>query len=180
MAGGDTGDVSVDYYHRYKQDIALMKQLGSPAAIDSRRMVAGLSERQRAPNPKGSTSTTASLMSCLPTDIRAVLHAVSLGPAAGAAGQGWMGESRHFPGVCRLRRSCHACNSADRVHRFMTMNEIRSFVELGYQQGTHAPGLKLSACSCCAAESLCGAGAWARRASDSVGRASGNSGRHSG
>jgi beta-glucosidase len=26
----------------------------------------------------------------------------------------------------------------------MTMNEIRSFVELGYQQGTHAPGLKLS------------------------------------
>ena len=28
VAGGDTGDVSVDYYHRYKQDIALMKSLG--------------------------------------------------------------------------------------------------------------------------------------------------------
>jgi beta-glucosidase len=27
----------------------------------------------------------------------------------------------------------------------MTMNEIRSFVELGYQQGIHAPGLKLNA-----------------------------------
>jgi beta-glucosidase len=34
---------------------------------------------------------------------------------------------------------------SDRVHHFMTMNEIRTFVELGYQQATHAPGLKLSA-----------------------------------
>lgn len=34
---------------------------------------------------------------------------------------------------------------SDRVKHFMTMNEMRSFVELGYGQGTHAPGLKLDA-----------------------------------
>ena len=31
----------------------------------------------------------------------------------------------------------------DRVKHFMTMNEMRTFVELGYGNGTHAPGLKL-------------------------------------
>ena len=33
---------------------------------------------------------------------------------------------------------------SDRVKKFMTMNEIRTFVELGYRDGIHAPGLKLS------------------------------------
>ena len=28
VANGDTGDIADDYYHRYKQDIALMKSLG--------------------------------------------------------------------------------------------------------------------------------------------------------
>jgi beta-glucosidase len=32
-----------------------------------------------------------------------------------------------------------------KVKHFMTMNEIRTFVELGYRDGTHAPGLKLDA-----------------------------------
>jgi beta-glucosidase len=32
---------------------------------------------------------------------------------------------------------------SDRVKHFMTLNEIRTFVELGYGQGIHAPGLQL-------------------------------------
>jgi beta-glucosidase len=31
IANGDTGDVSVDHYHRYKEDVALMKRLGLDA-----------------------------------------------------------------------------------------------------------------------------------------------------
>ncbi|NED04620.1 family 1 glycosylhydrolase, partial [Streptomyces sp. SID6648] len=27
-AGGDTGDIAVDHYHRYRDDVALMKDLG--------------------------------------------------------------------------------------------------------------------------------------------------------
>ena len=34
---------------------------------------------------------------------------------------------------------------SDRVKNFMTMNEISTFVELGYGNGVHAPGLRLSA-----------------------------------
>jgi beta-glucosidase len=37
-----------------------------------------------------------------------------------------------------------AARLSDRVQHFMTMNEIRSFIELGYGNGLHAPGLKLA------------------------------------
>ena len=33
---------------------------------------------------------------------------------------------------------------SDRVQHFMTTNEIRTFVEVGYKAGVHAPGLKLN------------------------------------
>src|SRR5215471_12016230 len=29
IANGDTGDVACDHYHRYKEDVALMKRLGA-------------------------------------------------------------------------------------------------------------------------------------------------------
>src|SRR5207245_2129058 len=32
---------------------------------------------------------------------------------------------------------------SDRVKHFMTLNEMRSFVDIGYKDGRHAPGLKL-------------------------------------
>ena len=32
---------------------------------------------------------------------------------------------------------------SDRVHHFMTLNEMSSFVDIGYRDGRHAPGLKL-------------------------------------
>ena len=37
IAGGDTGDVAVDHYHRYRDDVAVMKQLGldaNPTVLD--------------------------------------------------------------------------------------------------------------------------------------------------
>jgi beta-glucosidase len=34
---------------------------------------------------------------------------------------------------------------SDRVKHFMPMNELRSFTEIGYRDGVHAPGLKLGA-----------------------------------
>ncbi|MFY0022409.1 family 1 glycosylhydrolase, partial [Acinetobacter baumannii] len=33
---------------------------------------------------------------------------------------------------------------SDRVHRFMTVNELRCFTDLGHMVGIHAPGLKLA------------------------------------
>ena len=33
---------------------------------------------------------------------------------------------------------------SDRVKHFMTLNEMKSFVDIGYRDGRHAPGLKLS------------------------------------
>lgn len=57
MANGDTGDVACDHYHRYPEDIALMKGLG----LDAYRFsVAWPRVRGKgAPNEKASPSTTA-------------------------------------------------------------------------------------------------------------------------
>jgi beta-glucosidase len=55
-------------------------------------------------------------------------------------------------GICRRRWRIAAVGRyagyvaqrlSDRVNHFMTTNEIRSFVEIGYRDGMHAPGLKL-------------------------------------
>jgi beta-glucosidase len=58
-------------------------------------------------------------------------------------GGGW--ENPDIPKVFADYAGFTAGFLSDRVQHFMTMNEIRSFVELGYQQGIHAPGLKLNA-----------------------------------
>jgi beta-glucosidase len=32
IKNGDTGDVAVDHYHRYKEDVGLMKEIGAKAS----------------------------------------------------------------------------------------------------------------------------------------------------
>ena len=37
--GGDTGDIACDHYHRYRQDVALMRRLGLQAYRSEERRV---------------------------------------------------------------------------------------------------------------------------------------------
>jgi beta-glucosidase len=144
VANGDTGDVSTDYYHRYKQDIALMKDLGLRSyrfsVAWSRIFPAGTGT----PNPKGLDFYNRVVDDLLANNIEpyCTLYHWDLPQALQDKG-GW--ESRDTAHAFAYYAGYMAGKLSDRVHQFMTMNEIRSFVELGYQQGTHAPGLKLNA-----------------------------------
>ena len=104
IKNGDTGDVANDHYHRYKEDVALMKDLGAnayrfsiawPRIFPQRH---GHAEREgpRLLQPPGGRAARGRH--------RAVRHALPLGPAAGAAGQGRLAVARHGQGVRRLRR----------------------------------------------------------------------------
>src|SRR5215472_2384263 len=144
VAAGDTGDVSVDYYHRYKQDIALMKDLGLRSYRFSIAWSRIFPNGGGAPNPKGLDFYIRVVDELLANGIQpfCTLYHWDLPQALQDKG-GW--ENRDTAQAFADYAGYVAQKLSDRVNRFMTMNEIRSFVELGYQQGTHAPGLKLNA-----------------------------------
>ena len=61
---GHTGDVAIDHYHRYKQDVALMKQMGLMAYRLSISWPRVLPEGVGPVNEAGWISTTGLSMSC--------------------------------------------------------------------------------------------------------------------
>jgi beta-glucosidase len=144
VANGDTGDVSTDYYHRYKQDIALMKDLGLRSYRFSVAWSRIFPTGTGAPNPKGLDFYNRVVDELLANNIEpfCTLYHWDLPQPLQDKG-GW--ENRDTARAFADYAGYTAAKLSDRVHQFMTMNEIRTFVELGYQQGTHAPGLKLNA-----------------------------------
>ncbi len=144
VANGDTGDVSTDYYHRYKQDIALMKDLGLRSYRFSVAWSRIFPTGTGTPNPKGLDFYNRVVDELLANNIEpfCTLYHWDLPQALQDKG-GW--ENRDTARAFADYAGYMASKLSDRVHQFMTMNEIRTFVELGYQQGTHAPGLKLNA-----------------------------------
>ena len=139
---GDTGDVADDHFHLYKEDIQLMKDLGLQTYRFSVAWPRIFPQGTGTPNPKGLDFYNRMLDALLATGIQpfCTLFHWDLPQALEDKG-GWQSRDTseafaHYAGYVAERLS-------DRVHHFMTMNEIRSFVDLGYGSGVHAPGLKL-------------------------------------
>ena len=141
---GDTGDVADDYYHRYKEDIALMKDLGLRTcrfSISWSRIF-----------PTGTGATNAAGLDFYQRMCDALLEAGiepfctlyhwDLPQPLQDRG-GW--ENKDTAKAFADYAGYTAGKLSDRVRHFMTMNEMRTFVELGYKTGTHAPGLQVGA-----------------------------------
>ena len=113
IKNNDTGDVAVDMYHRYKDDVQLMKALGAKAyrfsiawpRVFPQGTGAAESEGPRFLRPLGGRTAR--------QRHRAVRDALSLGLAAGAAGsRRRLGVARYLEGV---RGLCGLCRRA--AHR---------------------------------------------------------------
>jgi beta-glucosidase len=139
---GDTGDVADDYFHRYKQDIALMRELGLKTCRFSIAWPRIFPSGTGAPNPKGLDFYERMVDELLAQGIQpyCTLYHWDLPQALQDKG-GW--QNRDTAVAFADYAGYTAGHLSDRVKHFMTMNEIRSFVELGYGNGLHAPGLKL-------------------------------------
>ena len=70
VRNGDTGAVACDFYHRYRDDIALMRELGLDAFRFSIAWPRVLPEGAGASTRPASTSTTGSSTSCSATGSR--------------------------------------------------------------------------------------------------------------
>jgi beta-glucosidase len=139
---GDTGDNADDFYHRYRDDIALMKDLGLKAFRFSIAWPRVFPTGTGQPNPKGLDFYNRLVDALLAAKIQpfCTLYHWDLPQALEDAG-GW--QSRRTAEAFGAYAGFVAKHLSDRVSHFMTLNEMRSFIDLGYGSGTHAPGLKL-------------------------------------
>jgi len=139
---GDTGDVADDFFHRYKADIQLMKELGLRSfrfsVAWSRVFPTGTGQ----PNPQGLDFYQRMIDALLQAGIApfCTLYHWDLPQPLQDRG-GW--ENKDTAKAFADYAGYTAGKLSDKVQHFMTMNEMRTFVELGYGQGVHAPGLRL-------------------------------------
>ena len=141
-AHGDTGDVADDFYHLYPNDIQLMKEIGVKtfrfSIAWSRIFPSGIGQ----PNQPGVDFYNRMVDALLKAGVQpyCTLFHWDLPQALQDTG-GW--ENRDTAKAFADYAGYTAGFLSDRVKHFMTMNEMRSFVELGYGQGMHAPGLQV-------------------------------------
>jgi len=139
---GDTGDVANDHYHRYKADVQLMKALGLQTYRFSVAWPRVFPQGTGTPNPKGLDFYNRLVDELLAAGIQpfCTLFHWDLPQALEDKG-GW--QSRDTSEAFAAYAGYVAEHLSDRVKHFMTMNEMASFVDIGYRDGRHAPGLKL-------------------------------------
>ena len=142
VSRGDTGDCACDHYHRWREDVALMKEIGLKGYRFS------LSWPRILPNGVGKTNRAGlDFYDKLVDELLAanIQPWVTLFhwdyPYALHLRGGWMNpeSSDWFAEYTRIVVD----KLSDRVTHWMTLNEPQCFIPLGHVAGGHAPGLKL-------------------------------------
>src|SRR5262245_23607949 len=156
VKNGDTGDVANDHYHRYKEDVALMKDIGANAYRFSIAWPRIFPQGNETPNPKGVDfyKRLTDELGAKGIEPFATLYHWDLPQALEDKYGGW--RSKDTAKAFADYAGYVAEQLGDRVKYYFTINEFRSFVEGGYQglevqvgggKSVHlggAPGLRLS------------------------------------
>ena len=141
IKNGDTGDVACDSYHRCSEDLALMRAMN----LNSYRFSLSWPRIQPAGsgaiNPKGMDYYSRLVDALLEARVRpfVTLYHWDLPQALEDAG-GWPNRDTAARFADYVQLTAHALG--DRVTDWMLFNEPAAFVDLGYLEGTHAPGRK--------------------------------------
>ncbi|TQM57334.1 GH1 family beta-glucosidase [Humibacillus xanthopallidus] len=137
-------DVACDHYHRYREDVALMRDLGATAYRFSIAWPRVLPEGTGTPNEAGLGFYDRLVDELLTAGVEpfATLYHWDLPQALQDRG-GWVERStaEAFGAYAALV----AERLGDRVHHFFTINEFSNLVDSGYGTGLLAPGLRLAA-----------------------------------
>jgi beta-glucosidase len=141
VANGDTGDVACDHYHRYPQDVALLRELG----VDSYRF--SIAWPRVVPAGSGPVNHKG-----LDFYARLVDELLAAGIEPAATLYHWdLPQALEDGGGWRVRETAErfaeyaavvAGHLGDRVPRWITLNEPWCSAFLGYSVGRHAPGAR--------------------------------------
>lgn len=139
--GGHNGESACDHYHRFREDVKIMRDIGLKAyrfSIDWSRI---LPEGCGAVNEKGIAFYDALIDALIKNGIEpyVTLYHWELPYELYKRG-GWMNPQivEWFGAYAKLA----AERFSDRVKYFFTLNEPQCFIGLGFLTGQHAPGLK--------------------------------------
>ncbi|AJF63292.1 GH1 family beta-glucosidase [Streptomyces vietnamensis] len=139
--GGATGDTACDHYHRYPEDVALLRELGVDDYRFSLAWSRLLPEGTGPVNPKG-----------LDFYDRLLDELLAAGIAPAVTLYHWdLPQALEDRGGWRVRQTAEAFAEyaavaadryGDRVERWITLNEPFCTAFVGYAEGRHAPGAR--------------------------------------
>ena len=140
---GQNGDVACDHYHRYREDVALMKQLGLKAYRLSISWPRVLPAGVGAVNEAGLAFYDRLVDELLAAGITPWVTLFHWDfPLELYYRGGWLNRdsAEWFAEYADLV----ARRLSDRVRHFMTLNEPQVFIGAGHDEGRHAPGDRLA------------------------------------
>lgn len=138
---GQSGDVACDHYHRFKEDVAIMKEMGIRAYRFSLSWARILPEGTGKVNEKGVAFYNQLIDALLEAGIEPFITLFHWDyPYALFKKGAWMNEESPlwFAEYAKIA----AERFSDRVTHFITFNEPQCFIGLAYLDGVHAPGVK--------------------------------------
>ena len=140
---GHNGDVACDHYHRYKEDVELMQEIGLKAYRFSISWPRILPEGTGKVNQKGIEFYSGLIDALLAAGITPYITLYHWDyPLALYNKGGWLNPDS--PLWFEEYTTVIAQHFGDRVQHFMTLNEPQIFMGLGYETIEHAPGIKMS------------------------------------
>jgi len=138
---GTNGDVAIDHYNRYQEDVALMAEMGLESYRFSISWARILPNGRGEINPKGIDFYNNLINECLKYGIVpfVTLYHWDL-PLALEKEGAWLNKNT----VDAYIEYAKICFNAfgDRVKHFITFNETVVFASLGYLAGAHPPGIE--------------------------------------
>jgi len=137
-----SGDIACDHYHRYEEDVSLMKQVGLQAYRLSLSWPRVMPEGTGAVNRKGLEFYDKLIDELLAAEISPYVTLFHWDYPYGLYCRGgWLNQdsSDWFAEYARVVVD----KLSDRVKCWITLNEPQCFIGLGHQFGFHAPGDKL-------------------------------------
>lgn len=141
IAYNESGDVACDHYHRYKEDVAMMKEMGLKCYRFSISWSRVIPEGIGAVNEKGLQFYSDLVDELLANGIEPMVSLFHWDyPYALYQKGGWMNPES--PDWFEAYTKVIVDALSDRVKYWITLNEPQCFVGCGYEVGTHAPFLR--------------------------------------
>ena len=142
ITNGDTGEIACDHYHRYKQDVALMSDIGLQAYRFSISWPRVLPDGTGKVNQRGLDFYSQLVDELLEKNISPWITLFHWDfPYTLYCRGGWL--NRDSADWFADYTALVVDKLSDRVSHWSTLNEPQCFIGLGHQDGTHAPGLKM-------------------------------------